>query len=66
VLVHCNQGMSRSPAIGLLYLAKYTDQLPKSSFAEAEAAFRKLYPPYNPAPGVRGFMFQNWSAYSAE
>ena len=63
VLVHCNQGESRSPSIGLLYLAVYTDRLPVSSFFEAEAAFRKLYPPYNPKAGIRGFMMANWPAY---
>ena len=27
VLVHCNQGLSRSPSIALLYLLKHTDAL---------------------------------------
>ena len=31
VLVHCNQGESRSPGIGLLYLAIHTDLLNKES-----------------------------------
>jgi predicted protein tyrosine phosphatase len=64
VLVHCNQGGSRSPAIGLLYLLKYTDKLPRTSFSEAEDAFRALYPLYNPAGGVRGFMMQHWRLYT--
>lgn len=63
VLVHCNQGGSRSPGIGLLYLAKYTDSLPTSSYQEAEASFRKLYPTYRPASGIRGFLIQNWGNY---
>ncbi|MHB8629184.1 MAG: protein-tyrosine phosphatase family protein [Aggregatilineales bacterium] len=63
-LVHCNQGGSRAPAIGLLYLAKFTDKLPTSGFPDAENAFRSLYPLYNPAPGVRGFLVQNWSGYT--
>ena len=65
VLVHCNQGFSRSPAIGLLYLAKYTDLLPKQDFFDAEAAFVKLYPAYQPATGVRGFMQLNWGSYAS-
>jgi hypothetical protein len=65
VLVHCNQGGSRSPAIGFLYLVKFTDKLPTSSFSEAENAFRSLYSFYSPASGVRGFLIQNWTGYLA-
>lgn len=35
VLVHCNEGLSRSPGIGLLYLAKYTNRLPGDDFSRA-------------------------------
>ncbi|MEZ4672258.1 MAG: phosphatase [Anaerolineae bacterium] len=66
VLVHCNQGGSRSPSIGLLYLAKFTDNLPTGSFSEAENSFRSLYPLYNPAAGVRGFMIANWNSYNSK
>jgi predicted protein tyrosine phosphatase len=65
VLVHCNLGESRSPAIGLLYLAAFTGAIPSSSLEEAEAAFLKIYPGYRPGPGIRGFLEQNWSAYCA-
>ncbi len=64
VLVHCNQGRSRAPAISLLYLARYTDRLPRSSFVEAENAFRTIYPPYSPAGGMHGYMMQHWQQYS--
>lgn len=64
VLVHCNQGMSRSPSIALLYLVRFTGQLPKTTYLEAETAFRTLYPSFNPAAGVRGFMIQNWVSYT--
>ena len=63
VLVHCNQGESRSPSIGLLYLAKYTNSIRNGSFAEAEEDFRKIYPGYFPKGGMRGFLNRNWSAY---
>ena len=66
VLVHCNLGESRSPAIGLLYLAAFTDAVPTSSLEEAESAFREIYPRYNPGAGIRGFLLQNWSAYCAD
>lgn len=64
VLVHCNEGCSRSASIGLLYLAKFTDKLPKGEFLEAEATFRTIYPLYNPKTGMRGFMSGNWKEYS--
>ena len=62
VLVHCNLGKSRSPSIGLLYLSKYTDRLPKE-FSAAEREFRQIYPLYNPGAGMRGFIVKNWGTY---
>jgi predicted protein tyrosine phosphatase len=62
VLVHCNLGESRSPSIGLLYLAIYTDKLPKD-FVTAEEGYRKIYPSYNPGLGMRGFIINNWDNY---
>ena len=62
VLVHCNLGESRSPSIGLLYLAVYTSQLPKT-FLDAETEFLRIYPNYNPGNGIRGFMQNNWDDY---
>lgn len=63
VLVHCNQGQSRSASIGLLYLAKYTDNLTSENFIDAEKEYIELYPLYNPANGIRTFMLQNWGIY---
>lgn len=63
VLVHCNHGESRSPSIGLLYLAKYTDAIRNGSFAEAEEDFRKIYPGYFPGGGMRGFLNRYWDSY---
>jgi hypothetical protein len=64
VLVHCNEGCSRSAGIGLLYLAMFTDGILKVEFPEAEAVFRTLYPPYNPKSGMRGYMIMNWKKYA--
>ena len=64
VLVHCGFGVSRSAAIGLLYLAAYTDVLPRGSLAEAEEAYRRIYPPYMPGRGIRGFMEAHWDDYA--
>lgn len=66
VLVHCNQGESRSPGIGLLYMASRTETLPRTSLADAEACFKNLYPPYNPKPGIRGFLLQYWDHYTKQ
>lgn len=64
VLVHCNEGCSRSASIGLLYLVMNTDELPKEEFLKAEVAFRLIYPQYNPKNGMRGFMMSNWRDYT--
>lgn len=62
VLVHCNQGMSRSAGIALLFLAQQ-GLIAQSSFIEAEQQFKTLYPPCNMAMGIRGFLMQNWDSY---
>ncbi|MEX2484094.1 MAG: dual specificity protein phosphatase [Brumimicrobium sp.] len=62
VLVHCNQGMSRSPGIGLLYLAK-EGIINNDSFQEALKEFRAIYPGINMAGGMRGFLEKNWEEY---
>ena len=66
VLVHCNQGMSRSAGIGLLYLA--TQGFFKGdTFEIAESKYRStIYPAYNPAQGMRDYISINWSKYSVE
>lgn len=64
VLVHCNQGMSRSPTIAFLYLLKYTMVLDSSDLDTALKQFRNLYPLYEPAGGVAGFVEEYWQEYS--
>jgi len=65
VLVHCNQGQSRSPGIGLLYLAK-EGIISNDSFREALNEFRAIYPGINMAGGMRGFLEENWKEYIKE
>ena len=62
VLIHCNQGMSRSAGLGLLYLASI-GQFSGLDFITAENKYREIYPPYNPAGGIRGFCIKNWDEY---
>lgn len=63
VLVHCNLGLSRSPTIAFLYLAKHTDRYRGLDYAAALALFRKSYPLYAPAPGVAEYARMNWEKY---
>ena len=65
VLVHCNQGASRSPTIALLYLVKHTDTLSGLTIDAALAAFSALYPPYNPARGMADYARINWVHYAS-
>ncbi len=62
VLVHCNQGMSRSATIGLLYL-HHAGIITTDNFKEAEEEFLKLYPNYNPTKGMRVFAETHWNDY---
>jgi len=64
VLVHCNQGESRGPGIGFLYLLSHTEALPKTSIEEALAAFRKIYPAFRPSGGISGFIAAHWREYT--
>jgi len=64
VLVHCNQGESRGPGIGFLYLLRHTDALPKTSLADAQAAFRQIYSAFYPSGGISGFIAAHWEEYA--
>ncbi len=64
ILLHCNQGQSRSPGIALLYLLKHTDLLGQIDMAAAIAAFRTIYPPYAPARGMAEYIRANWHRYT--
>lgn len=66
VLVHCNQGQSRSPSIVMLYLAEFTDIFSDKIFQNVEKEFRLIYSSYLPSNGIRMFMYQNWDEYIKE
>lgn len=62
VLVHCNQGMSRSPTLALLYLAQWTNAFEGViSLVEAIKRFREDYPQYDPGAGMMEFLHRVWS-----
>jgi len=61
VLIHCNEGRSRSCLIGMLYLASIK-ALPEG-FEDAQNKFRALYHPYNPGDGARSFLSIHYAGY---
>lgn len=62
LLIHCNQGESRSPGISLLYLA-IIGVIPNQSYSQAKNEFLKLYPKFNPNRGIEEFLIKNWQYY---
>ncbi len=61
VLIHCNLGFSRSPAIALVYLAKFVRKIPNDSYESAKSAFLIIYPNYNPGNGIEIYLRKNWN-----
>lgn len=61
ILIHCNQGISRSPSIGLLFLAT-KNKIRNINFEMVMEDFQKIYPNYAPS-GIREFLTLNWSNY---
>lgn len=72
VLITCNKGQSRSPSLGMVYLAKCTNELServtsddgfvysKPTYQEARERFMKLYPFYLPGQGITQFLIEHW------
>ena len=59
IFIHCDQGESRGPTLGMVYLAKRTDFL-DNDLGKAVQQFRIHYPNYNPS-GILRFVEQNWN-----
>lgn len=64
VLVHCNQGQSRSPSIAFLYLLKFSNLFVGQGLDTSIAAFKQLYPPFNPGRGMADFIQANGHRYA--
>jgi hypothetical protein len=62
VLIVCNEGRSRSASICLLYLIKH-GIIKGDILEDCEAEFLKVYPEYNPGPGIRGYVKEHWDDY---
>jgi predicted protein tyrosine phosphatase len=61
VLVHCNYGMSRSPAIALVYITRTRQKQPDpASYEDNNKWFLGVYKYYNPSSGIATFLKDNW------
>lgn len=65
ILVHCNQGLSRSPTIGFLYMLKFSDVFRRESLSQDLQDFQEIYPAYAPAQGMADYVRLNWPKYSS-
>lgn len=61
IIIHCNQGVSRSPALALVFLAKILNEISKESYDLAKDDFIELYPPYCPGIGVDNYLRKHWN-----
>lgn len=59
VLVHCDQGYSRSPSICMLFLAKRGNLISNVSYEDARNDFLKVYSHFNPG-GIGEYINDNW------
>lgn len=60
VLIHCNLGKSRSPALALLFLAKRKNVISNISYKQAKDEFIKLFPQYQPGQGIEIYLIKYW------
>ena len=61
IFLHCNEGISRSPSIALLYLA--TKGKVNSNIDKAMQEFTQIYPIYCPSQGILDFIYIYWQEY---
>lgn len=51
LLIHCNQGESRAPTLGMLYAARF-GAFGYADFATSVRELQKIYPQYNPKMNI--------------
>ena len=59
ILIHCNHGLSRSPSLALLYLAK-KGIINNQSYNDAVKDFLKMFSNYNPNNGIASYLRTEW------
>lgn len=69
VVIHCDQGKSRAPALALLVLlekGRYPRPADRAlGYAELEAAFKeRVYPDFQPGRGVRDYLNLHWGRHA--
>jgi predicted protein tyrosine phosphatase len=64
ILVHCNAGLSRSPSIALLFLAKHLAAISDRSYEAARADYQALDPRYSPGSGIQSYLMDQWAEIS--
>src|SRR4030042_3899422 len=60
ILIHCNLGLSRSPALALIYLTKIAMTINAQDYITAKNEFMKLYPRYQPGSGLDYYLTNQW------
>jgi len=60
ILIHCNQGQSRSPSIALVHLA-IKGYINNTSYQTARIEFENIYSNYYPANGIYAYLKRNWA-----
>jgi hypothetical protein len=61
VLIACNQGVSRGPTMGLMFL-KYIGDLPNISWLRSVYLYHHMYRGYDASQGIAQFARSHWSA----
>ncbi|MDR0675720.1 MAG: dual specificity protein phosphatase family protein [Elusimicrobiota bacterium] len=59
ILIHCNQGVSRSSSLALFYLARKRI-ISTENYQKAKADFTKIYPQTNLGIGIALYLNNNW------
>ena len=63
VLIHCNQGLSRSPALALVYLAKVAKVINNQNYEMAKTDFIRIFPNYQPGSGLEYYLIHSWNQF---
>ena len=63
ILIHCNQGESRSPSLAMMFMAKHTREITDSSYEEAREEFEQIFVEYRPGRGIQIYLRENWDNF---
>ncbi len=58
ILIHCNEGISRAPALAMIFLSK--KGLIRPEIENAISDMKQFYPNFCMGTGLRTFLFENW------